>query len=145
MVCYYDSSFILAAILEQQPSGALASCWDGVGIRLSSTVLKIECLLGLRRAAVIQRLPPDGPWVEERVYLLHKYSEAMDCKQVDDEIEALVRGTTELSACRTLDAIHIATALYFKPHLDEPIRIVTLDKRMKEVAARIGFSVLPSS
>jgi predicted nucleic acid-binding protein len=144
MVCYYDSSFLLAGILGQQPPATLATFWDPVTVRLSSTVLKIECFLGLLRAAALQRLPPDGPWLGQRVSLLRNYTEALDCRQVDDEIEAIIRGTPALSGCRTLDAIHIATALYFQPHLEEPLRIVTLDKRLREVARRLGFSVLPA-
>jgi len=143
MVCYYDSSFLLAGILEQQPPAALSRYWDPATVRLSSTVLKIECFLGLLRAAALQRLPTDGPWLGQRVHLLQTYTDALDCRQVDEEIEAIVRSTPALSGCRTLDAIHIATALYFKPHLDEPFSIVTLDRRLREVAKRVDFPVLP--
>jgi predicted nucleic acid-binding protein len=143
MACYYDSSFLLAGILGQQPQAILAEYWDPMTIRVSSTVLKIECFLGLLRATTQQRLPLDGPWLGQRVSLLREYTDAIDCRQVDDEIEAIIQGTPELSGCRTLDAIHIATALYFKPHLEEPLRIVTLDKRLREVAKRVGFASLP--
>ncbi len=67
----------------------------------------------------------------------------MVCKRLDDEIEEIVRGTSDLSDCRTLEAIHLVTALYFQPHHDEPINVVTLDRRMREVATRLGFTILP--
>lgn len=145
MVCYYDSSILLAGVLQQQPADVLSSYWDDVAVRLSSTLLKIECLVGIRRAGVLQRLPPEAPWVQERAGQLQRYTDEVNCKRVDDDIEEIVRATHALSDCRALDAVHLATALYFKPHHDEPIVIVTLDSRMREVAERLGFSVAPSS
>lgn len=143
MVCYYDSSIILAGILEQHPAEKYASLWDPVAVRLSSTLLKIECLIGIRRAGSLQRLTRSSSWIEQRAGLLRRYTDEVYCKNLDGEIEEIVRETPELCDCRSLDAIHIATALYYKPHLDEPIGIVTLDKRMREIAGRLGFSVLP--
>jgi predicted nucleic acid-binding protein len=144
MVCYYDSSILLAAVLEQHPAVALASCWDAASVRLSSTLLKIECLIGVRRAGALQSLPPDAPWVEQRIDLLRRYTDEVDCKRLDDEIEEIVRRTPALSECRTLDAVHLATALYLQPHQDEPVTVITLDRRMRELAGRLGFSILPS-
>ena len=74
---------------------------------------------------------------------LRLYVEHMDCKRVDDDIEEMVRMNSALADCRALDAIHIATALFFKPHHDAQITIVTLDRRMGETAGRLGFPVLP--
>jgi hypothetical protein len=144
MVCYYDSSILLAGILEEHPTPTLASYWDAASVRLSSTLLKIECLIGVRRAGALQHLPPDAPWVEQRADLLQRYTDEVDCKRLDDEIEEIVRQTPALCECRTLDAVHLATALYFRPHHDEPVMVVTLDRRMRGVAARLGFPILPA-
>jgi hypothetical protein len=143
MICYYDASILLAGILEQHPAGTLASYWDRAEVRLSSTLLKIECLVGIRRAGALQHLAPDAPWVEQRISQLGRYTDEVDCKRLDDEIEEIVRKTPALSDCRTLDAIHLATALYFQPHHDQPVLIVTLDRRMRAVAPRLNFAVLP--
>jgi predicted nucleic acid-binding protein len=105
---------------------------------------KIECLIGIRRAGALQNLASDGPWCMERIRLLEAYVEELDCKRIDDEILDIIRKNLSLSNCRSLDAIHVATALYFKPYHDEPIQIVTLDNRMRETAGKAGFTVLPS-
>jgi hypothetical protein len=144
MVRYFDSSIMLAGILDQAPQGLLASLWDPVEIRLSSVLSKIECVIGVRRAGTLQKLPPDDPWCLERIRLLETYLEELDCKRIDDDILEIVRKNTQLSNCRSLDAIHIATALFFKTYQDEPIQVVTLDSRMGETASRAGFVVLPS-
>lgn len=143
MICYYDSSILLSAILEQRPKDELASCWDDVEIRLSSTLLKLECIVGIRRAGTVQNIEPDSKWVKSRLEILNEYLTEIYFRRVDDDIEEVVRNNSELSDCRTLDAVHVATALYLKPHLDEPITIVSLDNRLRRVAATFGFALLP--
>ena len=143
MVRYFDSSMMLGGILGQKPQGFIASLWDPVEIRLSSLLSRIECVVGVRRAGALQKLAPDGPWCMERIHLLEAFLEELDCKRIDDDILDIIRKNTSLSNCRSLDAIHIATALYFKPYHDEPIQIVTLDGRMRETAGKAGFAVLP--
>ena len=144
MVRYFDSSIMLAGILGQKPQSLMASLWDTAEIRLSSTLAKIECLIGVRRAGTLQDLAPGGPWCMERIHLLEAYLEGLDCRRIDDDILDIIRRNVSLSNCRSLDAIHIATALYFKPYHDEPIEIVTLDGRMRETAVKAGFAVLPA-
>jgi predicted nucleic acid-binding protein len=144
MVRYFDSSILLAGLLGQQSQDFMASFWDPVAVRLSSILSKIECVIGVRRAGALQKLAPDSPWCMERIRQLEAFLEELDCKRIDDEILDIIRKNVSLSNCRSLDAIHIATALYFKPYHDEPIQIVTLDGRMRETAERVGFTTLPS-
>ncbi len=144
MVCYYDSSIILAGILEQSPQGTLDSLWDEASVRLSSYLLQIECLIGLRMAGALLRHDPGSAWIKERTEVLRDYLLGVSCKFVDEDIEAIVRETPALSDCRTLDAVHLATALYLKPHQEEPITVVTLDKRTRSLARRLGFAVAPA-
>lgn len=59
-------------------------------------------------------------------------------------IEELIHLTPALADCRTLDAIHVATALHFKPYGEDPLEVVTLDRRMKQLAVTLGFKVQPS-
>jgi predicted nucleic acid-binding protein len=143
MTRYFDSSIMLAGILEQEPSDLLASLWDPAEIRLSSLLSKIECVIGVRRAAILQELAPDGPWCMKRIRMLEAFLEELECKRIDDDILDIIRGNVFLANCRSQDAIHVATALYFKSYQDEPIQIVTLDSRMRETAGKAGFAVLP--
>ena len=62
---------------------------------------------------------------------------------MDASIEDLIRLTPALSDCRALDAIHLATALYFKNHLDEQIGIVPPFDRRMAVLARKRVPVFP--
>jgi predicted nucleic acid-binding protein len=145
MVCYFDSSVILSELLEERADSSLIELWEGSTERFSSNLLKIECIVAIRRVGLAQGFAADAEWPRQRMALLSRYLDAMSFRIVDDSIEEIIRATPDLSDCRTLDAIHLATALYFKPHVDEPIGIVTLDRRMRSLAERLGFAVLPDS
>jgi hypothetical protein len=143
MAFYYDSSLVLSVLLEQQRVLDLAAAWDEVSIRLSSNLLVIECIIGIRRSGIIQKLNPDDEWVRYRIDLLDRYFDCMHLKMMDDSIEKLIRDEPRIARCRTLDAIHLATALYFRPHLDEPLRFACLDKRLRQAADELGFGLFP--
>jgi len=143
-VRYFDSSAILSGLLEEKGRPQLRGLWDGADERLSSSLLKIECIIAIRRAALLQSVALDVAWADKRLELLSPFMDALNFKAVDGSIEEIIRLTPALADCRTLDAIHVATALHFKPNVESPLEIVTLDKRMRQLALRVGFQVQPS-
>jgi predicted nucleic acid-binding protein len=141
MISYFDSSVILSELLVEREEPDLVRLWEESSERLSSNLLKIECVIGIRRAALAQGLSPDNGWAKERIDLMLRSTETISFKIMDASIEDIIRLTPTLSDCRALDAIHLATAQYFKNNLDEQIRIVTFDRRMAALARKLGFSV----
>ena len=142
-VRYFDSSVILSELLEEKIHPLLIELWNGAEERLSSSLLKIECVVAIRRAALLQGVAADDVWARERMDLLSGFLDALNFKAIDRSIEELIRLTPALADCRTLDAIHVATALHFKPYVEGPLEIVTLDRRMKQLAEKMGFQVQP--
>jgi len=143
MVRYFDSSVILARLLGQKHDPAIAELWRSASERLSSSLLRIECLVGVRRAAAMQSAPVDNRWIRTRVTALDRVFGGLNFKAVDRSIEEIVRKTSALAECRTLDAIHLATALHFRPFVQGALELVTLDRRMKNLARRLGLTVQP--
>ena len=143
MACYYDSSIILSVILEEKGDFDPALIWDDVTIRLSSNLLKVECIVGIRKAGFLQNLSAEDEWVTHRVDLLEQYFNGIHFKMMDSSIEDMIRKNAKLAGCRSLDAIHLATALYFQTHLEEELQIASLDKRLRKVAAGFGFKLQP--
>lgn len=143
MAGYYDSSLLLAVILGQCDPGVSAEVWDTETIRLSSLLIKAECTVGVRRIALAGGHTAGSGWAVQRITALDEYLDTLTLKPVDDSIEMIIRKDTRLSACRTLDAVHLATAVYFQSHLEEPLRICSLDKRLRDVATLLGFEIRP--
>ena len=140
---YYDSSFLLASLLDQPGRDKLIPLWDDEPIRVSSILLEAECLTVLRRAAASQPAAAGEPFLALRMDFLEQYLAAVSLKNHDEEVNRCLRNEKQLGLCRTLDAIHLATAILFQEQFDSPLTICSLDKQMREVAATIGFTVAP--
>jgi predicted nucleic acid-binding protein len=140
---YFDSSVILSVLLEEEDHPPAHELWIGAERRLSSGLLRLECIIAIRRIAILQGLPADGAWARERLDLLTGFLDALNFRAIDGAIEEIIRLTPALADCRTLDAIHVATALHFKPYVEGSLEVVTLDRRMKHLAMKLGFQVQP--
>lgn len=136
MATYYDSSALLEVALGGASARAVVACWDEDPVRVASVLLEAESLVVLRRAASRVR-------GKRRIGLLDELLAAIVVRDVDSEVLRVLRRAPSLSSCRSLDALHIATALFFRLHLDEPLRICVLDRRMRELATAHGFPVVP--
>ena len=140
---YYDSSFLLASLLDQPGRDKLVPLWDDEPIRVSSILLEAECLTVLRRAAASQPAGDGESFLALRMNFLEQYLAAVNLKNHDEEVNRCLRKEKRLGLCRTLDAVHLATAILFQEQLDAPLTLCSLDKQMREVAANIGFTVAP--
>lgn len=145
MTGFYDSSILLSAVLEERKQIDHSAYWDTVDTRLASELLRIECVIAIRRAAIMQNLDPADEWASRRVEELANYFKSLTFKTIDDAIIGIIRDTPSLARCRTLDAIHLATAMYFQPHLDEPLFVCSFDRRLREAAVYQGCQVIPES
>ena len=143
MIRYFDSSFILARLLEQETDPKLGAFWRASGRRLSSSLLRIECVIGVRRAARL--VGPDADrWAAVRVAALDRVMASVSFVNVDSPIEAIIRDTPMLAECRALDAIHLATALLVSRLEADALQVVTLDKRMGRLARKLGMVAVPA-
>jgi hypothetical protein len=60
---------------------SLHELWIGADKRLSSDLLKIECIIAIRRAAVLQKLAADEMWTQERLDMLAVFDRGIDSDQ----------------------------------------------------------------
>jgi predicted nucleic acid-binding protein len=141
---YWDSSAVLEVLFAGSGRNAVAACWDDP-VRVTSTLLEAESVIVLRRAARRARLRPEAPALQERLAALDEWIDAMIVRDVDREVIDIVRRTASLADCRSLDGLHLATALLFRQHLDEPLRVCALDGRLRHLAAAHGFPVVPAA
>jgi predicted nucleic acid-binding protein len=140
MPAYFDSSVLISLLVGDKQSGRARELWHGEVERVSSILLDIECTTLLRRLGQAGS-SFDRDEAEERLSLA---LEEITLKPVDEDVAETVRSTPGLSGCRTLDAVHLATALYFQA-ADPDLLVCTFDVRMAEVAGRVGLAVFGSS
>ena len=122
---YLDSSAFVKLVVEEEETAALrAFVASTVARRTSSALLRSESLRAVRH------LGPDA------LATVREGLRRVDLIAIDDRILD-VAGTLEPQVLRTLDAIHIATALAVGDDLEA---IVTYDGRMIDAARLMGLA-----
>ena len=124
---YLDSSaFVKLVVAEAQSTELRRYLATHVARRVSSSLLRAEALRAVRH------LGPDA------LAIAREGVRRVDLIAIDDRILDAA-GILEPRLLRTLDAIHLATALTLGDDLDT---IVTYDDRMIEGAALLGLSAV---
>jgi predicted nucleic acid-binding protein len=124
---YLDSAAVVKLVHAEAESQALRDWLDeraDVGW-ISSTLLEIESFRALARYA------PDA------VARLHPVLDLVELVDLDPSIRILAQ-TTRPVTIRSLDAIHLATALRLRTRLTS---FITYDKRLADAASGAGLVV----
>jgi uncharacterized protein len=123
---YLDSSALVKLVLEERETTALLSFLVGRQTHVSSVLAYVEVSRAARRAAES---------AAERA------SDVLDVVNLIELDRAILDGASavEPDGVRTLDAIHLATALSLGESLDV---FVTYDLRQTEAAARAGLEAV---
>ena len=145
MYHYFDSSFLLSILMHDENYTEAKSTWDSSDYRFSSILLKIETLTVLRRTYNHNKSKLPENWIEEKENEYQNLIEEISIRIIDQEIYNTIELKKQLSKCRSLDAIHIATALEFETleTSENKFTLCTYDKNMHSVAREIGMNVFP--
>jgi predicted nucleic acid-binding protein len=143
MPAYLDSSLLLSMILKDARSHLAEGIWSEHSMRVSSFLTELECITVLRRIAKQHPDRFEGPWLDAKRGLLAATLETVSMKAIDSDVLETVRHDERLGVCRTLDAIHLATALLFQRVSEEPLVVCTLDQRMADACRLVGLPTLP--
>ncbi|MGZ4129282.1 MAG: type II toxin-antitoxin system VapC family toxin [Actinomycetota bacterium] len=120
---YLDASAFVKLVVDEPGSEALTTFLDGTGSVTSSALTRAEAVRAVRHK---------GP---DALHLVREHLRAIDLVAIDDEILDAA-GLLDPSILRTLDAIHVATALSMGDDLDV---LVTYDERMLRAAEVTGI------
>ena len=122
---YLDSSaFVKLAVEEPETAALRAFLAERGGRRVSSALLRTEALRAVRHLGA------------QALATVREGLRRVDLVGIDDRILDTA-GTLEPRVLRTLDSIHVATALAVGDDLEA---IVTYDERMVEAAKLLGLA-----
>lgn len=135
MNAYMDSSAILRLILGE-PDGFTG--WDRCSVRVASVLAEVECLRTLDRIRLTNRLSAKET-VARREALFH----ILETMEVVDLTPPIIRRASDPFPVplRTLDSIHLATALTWRDIEGKDLTMVTHDRALGAAARSFGLPV----
>ena len=125
---YVDSSALVKLVLAEPETPALMETLRQTSNLVSSAVAAVEVIRAARRASTSQAVVARAREVVRAVHLL-----AVDARVLDHAAELEPRGL------RTLEAIHLASALSIRDDLEA---MVVYDERLAAAAEAAGLKVL---
>lgn len=144
MIYYIDTSFLLSILFNETTKANSIGIWKKAPIRMSSVLLKAESLISLRRLNSHLNLKQN--WLQIKQTELDEILNEVTMRNVDEKILEVIKLNNKLADCRTLDAVHLVTAVEIRDNtLEEKIVICTYDKKMSELARKMRFQVIPNT
>jgi len=125
-------------LLERDTS--LASAAAEAPLRIASSLSILEADRGLTRAIVVARLPRLA--ARDAARGLVALAAVTVVAEMDGQVLEHARQIFPVEPVRSLDALHLATALLFRQELGE-MTFASCDRRIRENAAALGFPLLP--
>jgi predicted nucleic acid-binding protein len=134
MNLYVDASVLLRRVFAQ--TGRLAK-WDEITTPISSELIRLESLRTIDRARITHSL--EDAEVAERRRAVLAALESFELVPIQQPI--LQRATEPFpTLVGSLDAIHLATALLARRHVEE-LELATHDEELALAAHAVGFRV----
>lgn len=136
---YFDTSVLVKQYVEEAGSVSARRLFLRFQV-VSSALTPVEMMSALARRRAAREIPP--PHVERALTQIRVERGHWRLILIDTLVlgraEALVRDHT----LRTLDAIHIASALVYGDALGVRLPFVTADERQRDAAARLVLDVV---
>jgi predicted nucleic acid-binding protein len=140
MMIYAESSAVLAWLLGEPRGGDVAAALSEADGVLASDLTWVECERVLMRAWSTG-LIDEGERVGQSAVLARAAAHWTRLR-IDEVVVERARRPFPVEPIRTLDALHLATALVTRSVAPD-VRLLTLDQRVRENANRLGFVTLP--
>lgn len=139
MATYFDSSVLISILIKDSFHQKALSLWETHEQRVASYLLVGECLNVLRRLA--KRKAFDPKTIDQKITRLDQMMAGISFIAIDHVVLETLRNEPLTSECKSLDALHLASALVFKKHAPAGFAFCTFDTNLSLIANKLGFVV----
>jgi predicted nucleic acid-binding protein len=137
VIAYSDSSVVVAWLLRQP--GAI-EYWKEYQRVVASDLLRVELMRALDQLRITRALTDEE--LARMVYEANAFLGACEIVAVDKPV--LDRAAAPFATVvRTLDAVHLSTALLWIDHQRRPLTFLTVDRQLAAAAIASGLEVRP--
>ncbi|MEO8315544.1 MAG: type II toxin-antitoxin system VapC family toxin [Pseudomonadota bacterium] len=141
MNLYAESSAILAWLLDETAAPEVLRHLSAAQVVIASDLTLIECDRVLLRAAALGELT-EADAADRRAHLVSVASHWQVMRMADEVVDR-ARQPFPAEPIRTLDAIHLATAITARAAIAGLV-LLSLDDRVRASGKKLGFEVLPT-
>lgn len=141
MTLYAESSAVLAWLLDQPGGWPAYDDLRAADLVLTSELTMIECDRALHRHVAVGRLATET--AEGLRAELAGVSSGWNVQPIAPDVVGRARQPFPFDSIRALDAIHLASAVVARVSVGD-LDVLSLDGRIRENAAALGFRVLPA-
>lgn len=139
-LAYIDSIVLVKHYVENEEGSLLASEYIKNNRVYASSIARIEVLSAMSRKYKLGEISFDA-------LTKIKNNFQADCKRIgfvelQDEVVEESQGLVSRVSIKTLDAIHLASAVVLKRIIDVPYPFLTSDKQLANAAEKEGFEVI---
>jgi predicted nucleic acid-binding protein len=138
---YAESSAVLAWLLDEAAAERVRQCLSEATMIVASDLTLIECDRVLQRAIALGELS-EAEAADRHAYLVAAASQ-WHILHLAEEVVDRARLPFPVEPIRTLDAIHLASALSARSALPG-LRLLSLDERVRGAGKKLGFALLPA-
>ena len=143
MFGYFDSSLFLAILLDESRQDEAVYIWKSNPVRISSILLRIETNISLLKFYKQNEYKFGINWFNEKKALRKKLLSEVFLNDITEHFADTMEQNDALAKCKSLDAIHIATALDISEKYGRSeVCICSFDKNMLRVAREFGFGTV---
>jgi predicted nucleic acid-binding protein len=138
---YVESSAVLAWLLDEPAGAAVRLLLTSAELIVASDLTLIECDRVLHRAAALGELT-EAETADRRAHLATAASHWHVLRSAPDIVDR-ARQPFPGDPIRTLDAIHLASALVARASV-AGLQLLSLDNRIRRAASALGLRVQPA-
>lgn len=135
MHTYIDSSALLAVLLGEDKR---QSCLSRVTHGISSEIIRLECLRTFDRLRFLNHIAP--PELEALHNSLHEALRSLELIKITPLVLGMA-GQSFPTPVKTLDSIHLASALLCSQSRPGQLSFLTFDSQLSKAASAIGLTV----
>lgn len=140
MIVYAESSAVLAWLLGEASQGVVLDQLRAANRVVSSSLTAVECARGIARARASNRIVRADELAALR--MLDIAESSWDVHDLSEGIMQRARADFPIEPVRTLDALHLSTALVFYEAFGE-LTMLSLDDRVRGNAAELDMQLNP--
>lgn len=140
MNLYAESSAVLAWLLDEPRARDVLGVLSDADEIIASDLTLVECDRALRRAVMLEELT-EADAADRRAHLAAVSAKWHVLRVAADVVER-ARQPFPAEPIRTLDAIHLASALMARSAIPG-VQLLSLDERVRKSGKGLGFQVLP--